>query len=183
MRSAVPRMTGNTSFELSYCIIYCTDANFKAPIGSSFCLSNREASVVHSATKVCLQKILCVMDSITGSYSFEESNDVLQGQIRNVPFSKGTMKSVYNVCISLYYLIYNVANESLVWQFLTDDGHQFVVKRFFKLRKDDENNVITASAHNVQIQAEVGRLTLGKWFFDAFIKHCSNASVAIDDSA
>jgi len=39
------------------------------------------------------------------------------------------------------------------------------------------------SAHNVQIQAEVGRLALGRWFFDAFIKHCLNAGVAIDDSA
>ena len=58
-----------------------------------------------------------------------------------------------------------------------------MVKRFFKLEEDNATAVITASAHNTQIQAEIGRLALTKWFFDAFIKHCAKGNVIIDDSA
>jgi len=61
------------------------------------------------------------------------------------------------------------------------NGQQFVVKRFFKIDEDDAT-VVTASAHNTQIQAEIGRLALAKWFFDAFIKHCANSNVIIDES-
>lgn len=57
-----------------------------------------------------------------------------------------------------------------------------MVKRFFKL-EEEGTTAITASAHNTQIQAELGRLALTKWFFDAFIKHCATAgNVTIDDS-
>ena len=79
-------------------VLYCTDVTFQAPVGSSFCLSNREASVIHSSTKVQLQKIVCVVDHVTGTYSFEEAGEILHSQIRNVPFSKGSMKSAYDVC-------------------------------------------------------------------------------------
>ena len=45
------------------------------------------------------------MDNITGSYSFEKAGEVLHGQIRNVPFSKGSMKSVYNVRVQYLIII------------------------------------------------------------------------------
>jgi hypothetical protein len=75
-----------------------TDVTFKAPVGSSFCLSNREASVVHASTKVQLQKIVCVVDHVTGLFSFQEAaGETLNSQIRNIPFSKGSMKNAYEV--------------------------------------------------------------------------------------
>jgi hypothetical protein len=99
-------MAGNISTKGS--VIYA-EVTFQAPIGSHFCLSNREASVVHSSTKVRLQKIACVVDNDSGSYSFEEAGEILQGQIRNAPFSKGSMKSAYDVR-QIIMLDYNIAN-------------------------------------------------------------------------
>ena len=78
-------------------LLHCTDVTFQVPVGSRFCLSNREVSVVHASTKVQLQKIVCVVDHITGTYSFEEAGETLNSQIRNVPFSKGSMKNAYDV--------------------------------------------------------------------------------------
>ena len=72
--------------------------SFQAPVGSSFCLSNREAAVIHSSTKVQLQKIVCVVDHVTGTYSFEEAGEIMHSQIRKSPFSKGSMKSAFDVC-------------------------------------------------------------------------------------
>jgi hypothetical protein len=37
------------------------------------------------------------VDHVTGTYSFEEAGEILHGQIRNVPFSKGSMKNAYDV--------------------------------------------------------------------------------------
>lgn len=61
------------------------------------------------------------------------------------------------------------------------------MKRFFKLHdNDDENDLsstkISSEVHNNQIQAEIVRLVQGKWFLDAFIKHCFRAKVVVDDS-
>jgi hypothetical protein len=89
------------------------------------------------------------------------------------------MPTTYARLLSLVYDITNAACP--FWIASYQRRTTIVVKRFFKLEEDDVT-VITTSAHNTHIQAEIGRLALAKWFFDAFIKRCANGNVIINES-
>ncbi|KAJ6473885.1 kinase-like domain-containing protein, partial [Mycena sanguinolenta] len=120
---------------------------------------------VHNRTRVALKRINCVLDPITASPEFENSDIIINGKLRDEPFSSGAMKRAYEL--------------------QSDNGPHYVLKRFFRLKEDSENTAadslpFTIEEHLVQIQAEAGRLSMATWFLKAFLKHAEDLNVAVD---
>ncbi|KAJ7733567.1 kinase-like domain-containing protein [Mycena maculata] len=51
---------------------------------------------VYNRTRVTLKTLNCVVDSETGTPEFETSEHLVNGKLRDVPFSSGVMKNVYD---------------------------------------------------------------------------------------
>ncbi|KAK7015342.1 kinase-like domain-containing protein [Favolaschia claudopus] len=121
---------------------------------------------VVSRTRITLKRIDCIVDPRTGDMQFESSEIILRGRLRNDPLSSGAMKNVYD--------------------FLSDNGQSYVVKRFYRLTEDSENTApntlpFTVDEHLVQIQAEAMRIGLGQWFMNAFFQHARDRNVTAID--
>ncbi|KAF9000906.1 kinase-like domain-containing protein, partial [Cyathus striatus] len=64
----------------------------------------------------------------------------------------------------------------------------YVAKRFFRLddSEDADSNITNpkfdAHSHNVQIQAECSRLSIGKWFLNAYYELCRAKAVDVDEA-
>lgn len=69
---------------------------------------------------------------------------------------------------------------------ITADGEQLVGKRFVRLTNDEDtgaNHVVSLEQNRVEVEAELFRLTQGKWFLDKFYNFCQGQShVGIDHS-
>lgn len=66
--------------------------------GSTFRASQRTGrAVIHAQTPVSLEKIVASLDPITGEAEFIKQPETLEAQIRDEPFSKGTMKLAFDV--------------------------------------------------------------------------------------
>ncbi|KAK7029317.1 kinase-like domain-containing protein [Favolaschia claudopus] len=121
---------------------------------------------VVSRTRITLKRMDCIVDPRTGDMQFESSEIILRGRLRNDPLSSGAMKNVYD--------------------FLSDNGQSYVVKRFYRLTEDSENTApntlpFTVDEHLVQIQAEAMRIGLGQWVMNAFFQHARNRNVTAID--
>jgi hypothetical protein len=64
------------------------------------------------------------------------------------------------------------------------DNEQFVAKRFYKLQQSDDDDSVSVDDNKVEIEGELIRLALGKWFLDAFYRFCRTHtnSVTVDMS-
>ncbi|KAJ6505055.1 kinase-like domain-containing protein [Mycena sanguinolenta] len=129
--------------------------------------SNHGPAKIHNRTRVILKRINCILDDFTGRREFENSEIVINGKLRDEPFSSGAMKHAYEL--------------------QCDNGPNYVLKRFYRLTEDSENAVpdclpFTIEEHLVQIQAEVSRLAVAGWFLKAFFKHANNLNVAVDNN-
>ncbi|KAK6997328.1 hypothetical protein R3P38DRAFT_3623649 [Favolaschia claudopus] len=123
-------------------------------------------AAVVNRTRITLKRIDCIVDPRTGDMQFESSEISLRGRLRNDPLSSGAMKNVYD--------------------FLSDNGQSYVVKRFYRLTEDSENTApntlpFTVDEHLVQIQAEAMRIGLGQWFMNAFFQHARDRNVTAID--
>ncbi|KAJ7144011.1 kinase-like domain-containing protein [Mycena epipterygia] len=123
---------------------------------------------VYNRSPVTLRRIDCVISPDapeTGVTEFENSNQMVKGKLRDLPFSSGAMKHAYDL--------------------QCDDGRCYVLKRFFRLSEESENATpeqlpFTVEEHKAQIQAEAARLTVAAWFLKAFFKHANNLNIAVD---
>ncbi|KAJ6601597.1 kinase-like domain-containing protein [Mycena sp. CBHHK59/15] len=135
-------------------------------LGSQFHMSALSGPAeVHHRYRVVLKKIYCVVDPLTGALEFESSEHIINGKVRDRPFSSGAMKHAYNC----------------------DNGPNQVLKRFYRLTEDSENMTpdqlpFTVQEHLVQIQAEASRLAIAGWFLKAFFKHANNLNISVDSN-
>ncbi|KAJ7453494.1 kinase-like domain-containing protein [Mycena latifolia] len=121
---------------------------------SEFSLSRRGgASVVQKRSEITFKKITCVVAIATGHPTLIDTDQVCRGHISDRPFASGTMKYAYDLQLA--------------------NGDQYVAKRFFKLEVDDLDDSVSVEDNRVQIEGELIRLALGKWFLDAFYRFCN----------
>ena len=59
-----------------------------------------------------------------------------------------------------------------------------MLKRFFRLHDNVtvQNVSVSVKDNNVQMQAELSRLAMGKWFLKAFYLHARDRGVIVDQS-
>lgn len=68
-----------------------------------------------------------------------------------------------------------------------NEEQRFVAKRFFKLSEDSENDgdkdsTVSVTDHEVQIQAELAQLVLGRMFLKEFYSVAHKANVPVFES-
>ncbi|KAK7034990.1 kinase-like domain-containing protein [Favolaschia claudopus] len=107
---------------------------------------------VVSRTRITLKRIDCIVDPRTGDMQFESSEIILRGRLRNDPLSSGAMKNVYD--------------------FLSDNGQSYVVKRFYRLTEDSENTAPNTLPFTVDEHL---------WFMNAFFQHARDRNVTAID--
>ncbi|KAJ7156232.1 kinase-like domain-containing protein [Mycena filopes] len=136
-------------------------ANGGVPV-SQFGLSHRVGrSEVHKQSEITFKKVLCITTVTTGQCKLVDSGDIYYGYILDKPFSSGAMKHAYDLHLS--------------------DGEQYVAKRFYQLEPDAGEDTASPEDNRVEIEAEVVRLSQGKWFLDAFYRFCrGRKDVSID---
>ncbi|KAJ6587419.1 kinase-like domain-containing protein [Mycena vulgaris] len=111
-------------------------------------------SIVQKRSDITFKKITCITTVATGQTTLVDTDEIYQGHISDQPFASGTMKYAYDL--------------QLV------NGDQYVAKRFFKLSAGDSDDSVSVEDNRIQIEGELIRLALGKWFLDAFYRFCKS---------
>ncbi|KAJ7231517.1 kinase-like domain-containing protein [Mycena rebaudengoi] len=121
---------------------------------------------VYNRSHVTLKRVNCVVDPDTGVAEFENSEQIIIGKLRDLPFSSGAMKNVHDL--------------------QCNDGQRLVLKRFYRLNEINENTSLqsdqppfTVDEHKVQIQAEASRLAIAAWFLKAFFKYANSLNIPV----
>lgn len=135
--------------------------------------------VVQKRSEMTFQKINCITTVATGECSLVNTGEVHRGYISDKPFASGRMKHAYDVSLST--LFCQIIAKSLQFQ-LSSDEQSYIAKRFYKLNEYDDDDSVPVDKNKVEIQGELIRLVLGKWFLDCFYRFCKTHkdSVSVD---
>lgn len=98
-------------------------------------------------------------------FEIVSTDEVIDGFIRDTPFSSGAMKYAF--------------------EFTTKSGVQYVAKRFYRLGdREDENYIqkdqtISLNDQKLYLQSELSRLVIGQWFLSAFYRLAKSEGVHV----
>ncbi|KAJ6598517.1 hypothetical protein B0H10DRAFT_1959433 [Mycena sp. CBHHK59/15] len=121
-------------------------------------------SEIQKQSEITFKKITCITTVATGQYMLMDSGDILRGHIFDKPFASGTMKHAYDLHLS---------NGDQ----LTDSNKDIV-----DLDADSEPQV-SVEDNRVQIEGEISRLAIGKWFLEAFYCFCKgHKEISVDQN-
>ncbi|KAJ7092527.1 kinase-like domain-containing protein [Mycena crocata] len=134
------------------------------PLLSEFSLSTRTGrAVIHKQSDITFKKITCITTVATGNPRLVITGDIVRGQIFDKPFASGTMKNAFDLILP--------------------NGEQYVAKCFFKLTDSESESTVSVEENRVEVEGEISRIAMGKWFLDAFYRFCkSKKEISVDNN-
>ena len=174
----------------SVVILLIADSNFQALslVGSRYhAIRRTSVARVQTTSHVSIKKIICELDINDFGTSFVSTNEVIDGFIRDTPFSSGAMKYAFEVW-HFYFILHAFPITIIFHQFSTNSGVQYVAKRFYRLgdqELEDENinfqkeQIISINDQKLYMQSELSRLIIRKWFLSAFYRHARSEGVHV----
>ncbi|KAJ7491594.1 kinase-like domain-containing protein [Mycena galericulata] len=127
-----------------------------------FSRSRRSELTVQKQSEITFKRINCITAVSTGQCTLVDSGEIFRGFILDKPFASGRMKHAYHLQLA--------------------NNEQYVAKRFYKLNESDSEDDVSVQNNRVEVEGEMFRLGLGKWFLDAFYRFVKTYkdSVAVD---
>ncbi|KAJ7431817.1 kinase-like domain-containing protein, partial [Mycena galericulata] len=129
---------------------------------SQFSRSRRSELTVQQQSEITFKRINCITAVSTGQCTLVDSGEIFRGFILDKPFASGRMKHAYHLQLA--------------------NNEQYVAKRFYKLNESDCEDDVSVQNNRLEVEGEIFRLGLGKWFLDAFYRFVKTYkdSVAVD---
>jgi hypothetical protein len=167
------------------------DSKFQALslVGSQYhAIRRTSVARVQTTSHVSIKKVICELDINDFATSFVSTNEVIDGFIRNTPFSSGAMKYAFEVWH--FYFIFRAFPIIIVsfYQFSTKSGVQYVAKRFYRLGDQEDENInflknseqtVSINDQKLYMQSELSRLVIGQWFLSAFYRLAKSEGVHV----
>ena len=170
------------------------DSKFQALslVGSQYhAIRRTSVARVQTTSHVSIKKVICELDINDFATSFVSTNEVIDGFIRDTPFSSGAMKYAFEV--RHFYFIFHAFPITIIssHQFSTKSGVQYVAKRFYRLGdqedentginfwKDSKEQIISINNQKLYMQSELSRLVIGQWFLSAFYQLARSKGVHV----